>query len=90
LGVIACEAKHVTDAMFFTAAKALANEVTAEDFAVGRIFPPLSKMRHVSGIIATEVAKVAYEQKLARKKRPADLLKFIKSLMYEPTYPAYI
>ena len=90
LGVLACQAKRVTDEMFFTAAKVLANEVTPEDFAVGRIFPPLNKMRHVSAIIAMEVAKVAYALKLAGRKKPQDLLEYVKSLMYEPVYPDYI
>ena len=90
LGVLACQSKRVTAEMFFTAAKVLANEVTAEDFAVGRIFPPLNKMRHVSAIIAMEVAKVAYAHNLAGRKKPQDLLEYVKSLMYEPVYPDYI
>jgi malate dehydrogenase (oxaloacetate-decarboxylating)(NADP+) len=90
LGVIACEARHVTDHMFFTAAKTLANHVLESDLAQGRIFPALTRIQEVSAVIATAVAEVAYEEKLARKKRPKDLLAFIKSQMFVPHYTSYV
>lgn len=90
LGVIACEAKHVTAPMFFTAAKTLANHVLESDLAQGRIFPALTRIQEVSAAIAAAVAEVAYDEKLARKKRPKDLLAFIKSLMFVPHYTSYI
>lgn len=90
LGVIACEAKHVTAPMFFTAAKTLANHVLESDLAQGRIFPALTRIQEVSAVIAAAVAEVAYDEKLARKKRPKDLLAFIKSLMFVPHYTSYI
>jgi len=90
LGVIACEAKHVTASMFFTAAKTLANHVLESDLAQGRIFPALTRIQEVSAVIAAAVAEVAYEEKLARKKRPKDLLAFIKSLMFVPHYTSYV
>ena len=90
LGVIACEAKHVTAPMFFTAAKTLANHVLESDLAQGRIFPALTRIQEVSAVIAAAVAEVAYEEKLARKKRPKDLLAFIKSLMFVPHYTSYV
>ncbi len=62
MGVIATGARHVTDEMFFAAAKTLAREVAAEDLAQGRIYPPLARIREVSAAIAAAVAETAYGQ----------------------------
>ncbi len=90
LGAIACEARTVTDEMFFAAAKALAGEVGEADLATGRIFPALSNIRQVSAQIALAVAEVAYTRGLAGTPRPADLPAHIRSLMYEPEYRNYL
>ena len=90
LGVIACEAKHVTDSMFLQAARALAGQVGATELEQGRIYPSLKRIREVSAAIAAAVAEEAYRQRLARKRRPKDLLAFIHSQMYEPKYVRYV
>jgi len=90
LGIIACEARSVVDEMFFTAAKALANEVSVADLEQGRIYPPLTQIRDVSAVIATRVAEVAYNRDLAKKPKPQDLSTYIKSQMYEPKYQRYV
>jgi malate dehydrogenase (oxaloacetate-decarboxylating)(NADP+) len=90
LGVIASGARHVTDEMFFAAAKTLAHAVEAEDLEQGRVYPPLDRIREVSAAIAAAVAEVAYQQDLATKSRPEDLLASIESHMYEPQYQDYV
>jgi malate dehydrogenase (oxaloacetate-decarboxylating)(NADP+) len=90
LGVIASDAKLITDEMFYAAAVALENMVTDVDLNQGRIYPPLTNMREVSVAIAIAVAEVAYKTKLARKRRPADLAAHVRSLMYDPTYQSYV
>jgi len=90
LGVIAAEAKRITDEMFFVAAKVLANQVTAADLDLGRLYPPFKRIRTVSAAIATAVAELAYERGLAQHPRPADLSAFVRSLMYEPVYRSYV
>jgi malate dehydrogenase (oxaloacetate-decarboxylating)(NADP+) len=90
LGVIASGARHVSDDMFFAAAKALAREVSAEDLEQGRVYPPLARIREVSAAIAAAVAEVAHQGGLATKPQPDDLLGHIKSLMYEPRYQSYV
>jgi malate dehydrogenase (oxaloacetate-decarboxylating)(NADP+) len=90
LGIIACEAKYVTDHMFLTAAKSLASQVLESDLVQGRIYPSLKRIQEVSAVIATAVAEVAYKDGLAHKKRPKDLLAYIKSQMYKPVYQNYI
>jgi len=90
LGIIACEAMSVSDEMFSVAAKALANAVSEDDLAQGRIYPPLTKIKDVSADIATAVTEVAYSQGLARKPKPDDISTYIKSQMYEPNYRRYV
>jgi malate dehydrogenase (oxaloacetate-decarboxylating)(NADP+) len=90
LGVIASDARLITDEMFYAAAVALADMVTDVDLNQGRIYPPLTNMREVSVAIAVAVAEVAYKSKLARKRRPADLAAHVRSLMYDPTYQNYV
>jgi malate dehydrogenase (oxaloacetate-decarboxylating)(NADP+) len=90
LGVVACEAKKVTDRMFSAAARALAGTVLESDLEMGRIYPSLTRIHEVSAIIASAVATLAYKEGLARTKKPADVLKFVKSKMWVPEYPKYV
>ena len=89
LGVIASRASRVTESMFMTAARMLAHQVTAEDLAQGSLLPPLKNVRDVSAHIAAAVAAVAFREGLAQVPQPADLLAFVKSKMYEPSYVTY-
>ena len=90
LGVVAAQARHVTDEMFMTAAKTLAGRVTADDLAVGRLYPHLSTIRESSAAIAVAVAEVAYAQGLADAPRPADLAAHVAALRYAPEYRDYV
>ncbi len=42
LGVIASGARHITDEMFYVAAKSLAKHVSRADLDHGRVYPPLN------------------------------------------------
>lgn len=86
LGIIACEATRVSEEMFLDAARVLANLVNEAELKSGTVYPPLSKIRHISIEIATAVAKRAYEQGLARVPQPSALQEIIKQLMYDPNY----
>jgi malate dehydrogenase (oxaloacetate-decarboxylating)(NADP+) len=89
LGAIAVEAKRVTDRMFFEAAKALAAQVLESDLEMGRIYPSLERIQEVSAAIAVAVAESAYRDRLARVRRPKDLLAFIRARMWRPEYRSY-
>lgn len=89
LGAVAVKTRRVTNEMFLTAAETLAGMVSEADLAQGSIYPPLSQMRAVSAAIGASVAKVAFERGLAGMERPADIAAYVKSQMYEPTYPVY-
>jgi malate dehydrogenase (oxaloacetate-decarboxylating)(NADP+) len=86
LGVIASNARLITDEMFFAAAKALAAEVTDADLEQGRIYPPIAHVRTVSAAIARAVADVAWQRGLAESPMPPDIGAHVRSLMYEPVY----
>ena len=88
LGAIACQAKHINDAMFLAAADALALQVSKATLDRGTLHPPLSDIRGVSLHIAVAVAEKAYETGLAQNKRPEDLKTYIQTLMYQPDYTA--
>ena len=90
LGIVAAEAKHVTDRMFSEAAKALAAQVQTSDLDVGRIYPSLKRIQEVSAHIGAAVAEVAFKDNLARVKRPADVLAFVKASMWQPRYESYV
>jgi malate dehydrogenase (oxaloacetate-decarboxylating)(NADP+) len=90
LGAIASRASRVTDEMFMAAARSLGEQVTQADLDQGSLYPPLKHVREVSAHIAAAVADVAFRQGFAGIARPADLLEFMKSQMYQPTYEQYI
>ena len=86
LGVVAVKARHVPDEMFMAAARTLAQLVTEEDLAKGRVYPSLKRIREVSGAIGTAVAEVAFAKNLASVARPNDLPAYIEGQMFQPVY----
>ncbi|XP_050665262.1 NADP-dependent malic enzyme-like isoform X2 [Leptidea sinapis] len=87
LGVIASQAKCVTDVMFLMAARTVANSVSESDLALGRIYPPLSDITKVSFNIAVEICQMAYEKGLATvHPKPADYKAFVKENIYDLNY----
>jgi len=90
LGVLASATRRVDDAMFFAAAKTLADLTTENDLKKGRLFPPLTEIREVSARIAAAVAASAWDRGLASTERPADPLEFVRGLQYQPEYRKFI
>jgi malate dehydrogenase (oxaloacetate-decarboxylating)(NADP+) len=90
LGVLASEAAHVTDRMFARAARALADQTSEADLAIGRIYPSIARIREVSAQIAAAVAEVAFTDGLARIPRPPDVLRHVRSTMWTPRYDSYL
>ena len=89
LGAVVSGSRRVTDEMFLAAARVLATQVSAEDLALGRVYPSLSRIREVSALIAAEIAAIAYRQGLAERQAPEDILGDIRDHMFEPVYPHY-
>ncbi|MEE6473048.1 hypothetical protein FKM82_009832 [Ascaphus truei] len=90
LGVIACGVRHISEIIFLTTAEAIAEEVTAEHLAEGRLYPPLSTIREVSLKIAVRIVEYAYRNNLASwYPEPEDKKSFVKSLIYSPDYDSF-
>ncbi|MBE0593275.1 MAG: NAD-dependent malic enzyme [Gemmatimonadales bacterium] len=90
LGVILSGASRVTDDMFYTAARAIANMTTDAMLAQGSILPPLERIRDVSATIATAVAEYAWKEGLATRERPGDVMAYVRAHMYDPKYELYV
>lgn len=87
LGIISAGIRHVHESIFLFAAEGLANLVTEEDLSLGRMYPPLSKIKNVSIKIATKVAEEAYKEGMASTyPEPKDKEDFIKSMLYNYNY----
>jgi malate dehydrogenase (oxaloacetate-decarboxylating)(NADP+) len=84
LGAVASRARTLPDELFLAAARTLAGLVRQDDLDEGSLYPPLRRIRQLSLAIAASVATKAYEMNLAREKRPKNLRRHIKAMMYEP------
>jgi len=87
LGVICAGIRHIHESVFLFAAEGLANLVTEEDLALGRMYPPLSKIKEISIKIATKVAEEAYKEGMASTyPEPKDKEAFIRTKLYNYEY----
>jgi malic enzyme len=89
LGATLCGTKTITDRMLYVAAEALANYLTEDELALGKVFPNLSTIRDVSKKVAiaviNEAIRTGQASKLS-KKELIDLDAFVQSKMYDPIY----
>ncbi len=90
LGVLACQARRVTEDMFLAAAQILAGETADEELASGRVYPSLCRVREVSVRIAAAVARVAYDADLADMPAADDIAGWIRESVFEPEYREYV
>lgn len=86
MAIYATEAKRVTDEMLLTAAEAVAEQVTKEDFEKGLIYPHVNDILKVSMKVAEKVAECIFDSGLAGIERPDNICDFIRSKMYVPAY----
>jgi malate dehydrogenase (oxaloacetate-decarboxylating) len=89
LGVIAAEARRITDRMFLFAARTLAAAVTDAQLAGGAIYPPVSDLRSVTRAIAVGVAREAVEAGLAGIAADTDIEAMVDGAMWWPEYVPY-
>ena len=88
LGVLASEAKFLTDKMISAAAHSLVGIMDTSKPGVA-ILPPVSKLTEFSETVALAVGKCALEEKL-NKKPIDDIEQAIKSLKWKPEYSEII
>lgn len=84
LGVIASGAKRVGDKDMYIAARTLAGMVSNGRIKEGCVYPELDRIREISTKIAVEIAENAYREGTTEESRPKDVLKFVKSIQYNP------
>ena len=89
LGIVAAQARRVTDRMFVAAARVLSRYSPALDEAGAPLYPPLVRVRQISREVALAVAAEAIRDGLAEP-LPADLLRArIEAKMWIPHYVPY-
>jgi malic enzyme len=86
MAVFATEASRVSEEMFITAAKAVAEQVTDGDLGTGLIYPPQSSILQASLHVAERVAAHIFDQGFARVPRPDDICPLIRARAYRPVY----
>ena len=90
LAVYATKATRVTDEMFVTAARAVAERVTQADLDVGLIYPPQAEIFETELYAARKIAEVIFKRGLTEMNDPGDLDAFIRSQVYVPEYKSLI
>ena len=89
LGVLAANAKRVTDAMFMVAGKVVASMSPTVKDRNARLLPPVDQLREVSVAVAKAVAIQAQVDGVAEACDEATLDKRLKALVWEPKYRPY-
>ena len=89
LGVIAVEARRVTDNMFMAAAEALAAMSPARTGSSTALLPGVDQLRTVAVEVAAAVARQALDDGVADSDE-GDLKPRIRAHMWEPTYRPYL
>ncbi|MFC3908082.1 NAD-dependent malic enzyme [Legionella dresdenensis] len=89
LGLIAIQARRVTDKMFMVAAKALASCSPARHDPKANLLPPLTDVREVSYQVALAVAKEAVKSGLADFRSDEQIEQCLKEHIWVPEYPTY-
>jgi malate dehydrogenase (oxaloacetate-decarboxylating)(NADP+) len=88
MAVFATQASRITDEMFIEAARAVADQVPADLLNQGSLYPPQSNILETEIQTAARIAKLVFDSGLARVKRPADVVAFIREQVYKPEYKA--
>ncbi|XP_057261641.1 NAD-dependent malic enzyme, mitochondrial isoform X1 [Pezoporus wallicus] len=91
LAVILSSVRHISDKVFLEAAKALSEQLTDEELAQGRLYPPLSNIREVSIYIAVKVMEFLYANNMAfHYPEPADKNSYIRSKVWSYEYESFM
>src|SRR5271167_1649152 len=86
MAIFATQAKRVTDEMFIEAGQAVADQVPSDLLKQGLLYPLQSNILETEIQTAARVAKLIFDLGLARVKRPADMVAFIREHIYKPEY----
>ncbi|MGH7099281.1 MAG: NAD-dependent malic enzyme [Stellaceae bacterium] len=89
LGAIAVRARHISEAMFMAAARALAAASPARRDPEANLLPPITELRAISFRVALAVALQAEAEGLAAAPAGERLADVIRAKMWEPVYRPY-
>jgi malic enzyme len=89
LGCILAEVREVTDWMFLSAARALAQFVSEERLAQGAIFPDQEDLRGISRQIACNLIREARDRNMGRLVPDEEIEPLVDGAMWYPDYPEY-
>ena len=89
LGAIAVQARRISDGMFLSAARTIAELSPAKRDPHANLLPPLAEIRKVSLAVAIAVAKQAEREGLAQSVPDQELGAAVTSMMWEPVYAIY-
>jgi malate dehydrogenase (oxaloacetate-decarboxylating) len=87
LGVIATGVRHVTDAMFVEAARALSELAPTKTDPTAPLYPSAEQVREISRRVALAVAREAQRAGLADPLLPDELESYIEAAIWSPHYP---
>ncbi|XP_027511862.1 NAD-dependent malic enzyme, mitochondrial [Corapipo altera] len=91
LAVILSSVRHISDKVFLEAAKALAEQLSDEELAQGRLYPPLSNIREVSISIAVKVMEFLYANNMAfHYPEPEDKNRYVRSKVWTYEYESFM
>jgi len=89
LGVLAMNARRVTDSMFMAAAKALADVSPAAKDFTDSLLPPVDRLREVSKVVGMAVARQAQKDGVAEACDENEIAARILATMWTPVYKPY-
>jgi malate dehydrogenase (oxaloacetate-decarboxylating) len=89
LGAITVKARHITDAMFVAAAKALAAASPAADNPDGNLLPPVTALRDVAFAVALATAIEAHKEGLTQGIQTDAIEDAIRAKIWAPRYLRY-
>ena len=76
----------ITDQCFIVAAQAIADQVSDDLRAAGRLFPSQHDIRETEIATATRVAEYMFDAGLATAKRPPEIRPWIEAMLYRAEY----
>jgi malate dehydrogenase (oxaloacetate-decarboxylating) len=89
LGAIAVQARSVSDSMFLSAARTIADLSPARRDAAANLLPPLVDLRKISFHVAITAAKQAIAEGLAGALSDDEIAGAVRAKMWEPIYARY-
>ncbi|CAG9765260.1 unnamed protein product [Ceutorhynchus assimilis] len=87
LGVLTSGIHHISEDVFLLASETVAENVTEDYLAKGRIYPPLNEIPEVSVQIAIKILEYAYKERIATVyPKPKDLRRYVEDQQYNCSY----